>query len=342
MEQNVIHVPTRDFITASLGLLAILVLVLIWKGDIMVPKIFAHRTVSEIIELRVYPIKSCRGFKLESTTVTRQGLDLDRRWMFVDENKHEFLTIRQKSQMTLINTKLDGNDLVISITGRGESVRIPARPSQEWLDKNTKLTSVLIWGTKTDAYEYPEEINKTFTKFFEDKVSLVYKGPSPRICGGNGAKEFLGREESVNFPDVLPVQISTSASIEELNTRLKAKGHDEIPIERFRPNIVIKGDGAWTEDNWKTVRINNNIIIDVVARCARCQVPNVDCVSHFQMIHAGTIADNIAGYRRKGSTRALGYTDEIPQSRSRHEIQTMLWHADLSKERRTSVCRHEV
>ena len=342
MEQNVIHVPTRDFITASLGLLAILVLVLIWKGDIMVPKIFAHRTVSEIIELRVYPIKSCRGFKLESTTVTRQGLDLDRRWMFVDENKHEFLTIRQKSQMTLINTKLDGNDLVISITGRGESVRIPARPSQEWLDKNTKLTSVLIWGTKTDAYEYPEEINKTFTKFFEDKVSLVYKGPSPRICGGNGAKEFLGREESVNFPDVLPVQISTSASIEELNTRLKAKGHDEIPIERFRPNIVIKGDGAWTEDNWKTVRINNNIIIDVVARCARCQVPNVDCVSHFQMIHAGTIADNTAGYRRKGSTRALGYTDEIPQSRSRHEIQTMLWHADLSKERRTSVCRHEV
>ena len=292
MDQNTISVSTRDWVTAALGLLAILVLVLIWQKDIVVPKFFAHRTVSEIIELRVYPIKSCRGFKVESTTVTRQGLDLDRRWMFVDENKHEFLTIRQKSQMTLINTKLEGDDLVISIAGTGEFVRIPARPNQEWLEKNTKLTSVLIWGTETDAYEYPEEINRTFTKFFEDKVSLVYKGPSPRICGGNGAKEYLGREESVNFPDVLPVQISSSASIDELNTRLKAKGHGEISIERFRPNIVIKGDGAWTEDSWKTVRINDNIVIDVVARCARCQVPNVDCVSFLKMIPAGMIADN--------------------------------------------------
>lgn len=278
-----IHVPARDFVTVSLGLLAILVLVLIWQKDIVLPKLFTRRTLSEIVELRVYPIKSCRGFKVDSTTVTRKGLDLDRRWMFVDENKHEFLTIRQKSQMTLINTKLDGDELVISVSGTGESIRIPARPDQEWLDGNTKLTSVTIWGSETDAYEYPEKINETFTKFFEEKVSLVYKGPTARICGGNGSKEFLGREESINFPDVLPVQISSCASMDELNTRLKAKGHAEIPIERFRPNIVIKGDGAWTEDAWKTVRINgsgsSSITVDVVARCARCQVPNVDCVS---------------------------------------------------------------
>ena len=103
------------------------------------------------------------------------------------------------------------------------------------------------------------------------------KGPQ------NGAKEYLGREESVNFPDVLPVQISSYASIEELNSRLKNKGQAESPIERFRPKIVTKGDGAWTEDNWKTVKINGStleaIMIDVVARCGRCQVPNVDCVS---------------------------------------------------------------
>jgi uncharacterized protein len=283
---NEISVSSRDFISTALGLLAFAILVLIWQKDNVLPLIrnpLSHRTISEIVELRVYPIKSCRGFKVDRTTVTRQGLDLDRRWMFVDENKHEFLTIRQKSQMTLINTKLDGDDLVISIKDTGEFVRVPARPTQEWLDNNTKLTSVKIWGTETDAYEYPEEINRTFTRFFEEMVSLVYKGPTPRICGGNGAKKFLGREESVNFPDVLPIQISSHASIEELNSRLKAKGHAEIPIERFRPNIVIKGDGAWTEDSWKTVKINGStgakIIIDVVARCARCQVPNVDCVS---------------------------------------------------------------
>jgi uncharacterized protein YcbX len=312
-----VHVPIRDFVTVSLGLLAILAFVLIWQKDIVLPNLFARRTVSEIVELRVYPIKSCRGFKVENTTVTRKGLDLDRRWMFVDENKHEFLTIRQKSQMTLINTKLDGDELVISISGTGASVRVPARPDQEWLDRNTKLTTVTIWGSETDAYEYPEEINETFTQFFEDKVSLVYKGPTPRICGGNGAEKFLGREESVNFPDVLPVQISSCASIDELNTRLKAQGHAEIPIERFRPNIVIRGDSAWTEDSWKTVRINGSglggIVIDVVARCARCQVPNVDCVSQYRTQHLD-VADSPAGYGDKTQKSALGYAHEVPES----------------------------
>lgn len=254
---------------------------------------FAPRgTVSEIIELRIYPIKSCRGIKLDGTTLTRQGLDLDRRWMFVDETKHEFITIRQKSQMTLIDTAIssDGEELSISIRDTTKSVRVPARPSIEWLEANTKLQQVEIWEHKTDAYEYGDEINLAFTDYFGEKVSLVYKGPTPRICGGNGAAKYLGREESVNFPDVLPVQIASQSSLQELNSRLTSKGEDAITIERFRPNIIIKGDVPWSEDNWKTVRINgspslfasvtggnrNALDLDVVARCARCQVPNVD------------------------------------------------------------------
>ena len=41
-------------------------------------------TVSEITDLRIYPIKSCRGISIQKTFLTKQGLDLDRRWMFVD------------------------------------------------------------------------------------------------------------------------------------------------------------------------------------------------------------------------------------------------------------------
>lgn len=39
---------------------------------------------TEITELRIYPIKSCRGIAVQEACLTRQGLDLDRRWMFVD------------------------------------------------------------------------------------------------------------------------------------------------------------------------------------------------------------------------------------------------------------------
>ena len=269
-------------------------------------------TVSEIVELRIYPIKSCRGVKVDRTTLTRQGLHLDRRWMFVDEKKHEFITIRQKSQMTLIDTTVsaDGEELTISIHDTDKSVKIPARPTAQWLAANTKLQEVEIWEHRTDGYEYGEDINSVFTDFFGQKVSLVYKGPTPRICQGNGAARFLGREESVNFPDVLPVQIASQSSLQELNSRLMKKGEDVLTIERFRPNIIIKGDAPWSEDSWKTVRINGSpslfgsvtggnrdaLDIDVAARCARCQVPNVNPDTAVK--HKKEPWDTLMSYRR--------------------------------------------
>jgi len=261
-----------------------------------------RKTVSEIVELRVYPIKSCRGIKVDSTTLTRQGLDLDRRWMFANTQHDKdldftgltFVTIRNKPQMTLIDTALSNDDdqLIISIRDTDKSVRVPTRPSQEWLDDYTTLQTVNIWNALTDGYEFSSEINSVFTSFFDEPVSLIYKGPTPRVCRGNGDQKFLGRQETVNFPDVLPVQIASQSSLDELNSRLQAKGEGPLTIERFRPNIIIKGGEPWSEDNWKTVRINGSpsgplmgtftggntkaLDLDVAARCARCQVPNVN------------------------------------------------------------------
>ena len=232
--------------------------------------------------------------------------------MFVDEGKHEFITIRHKPQMTLIDTKIstDGEELTISIRDTEKSVSIPARPTAEWLEANTKLQQVEIWEHHTDGYEYSDEVNSVFTDFFGEKVSLIYKGPTPRICQGNGAARILGREESVNFPDVLPVQIASQSSLQELNSRLTKKGEDPLTIERFRPNIIIKGDAPWSEDSWKAVRINGSpsllgsitggnreaLDIDVAARCARCQVPNVNPDTAVK--HKKEPWDTLMSYRR--------------------------------------------
>jgi uncharacterized protein YcbX len=303
-------------------------------------------TVSEITDLRIYPIKSCRGISIKKSFLTKRGLDLDRRWMFVDAETlkygalllfpssaidqkvtdvwiSRFITIRDISELTLIDTAFastpetfssapspsrtdDAENLVISIRHTDKSVQVPARPTQEWLEENTDLLGVNIWEYDTDAYVYRDTINHVFTDFLKKSVKLVYKGPTPRILRGNGAPDILGREQSTNFPDVMPLQIANEASIGELNKRLREKGHSEITIERFRPNIIVRGattlssleddkaPRAWSEDSWKTVRIINGsceqntgitgllgggekgVEIDVQARCARCQVPNVD------------------------------------------------------------------
>ena len=250
---------------------------------------------SEVVSLFVYPIKSCRGIQITSCRLLRSGLDLDRHWMFADAETKQFLTIRSDPSMTLIDTKLTGpekngvvsswTDLHISIHGTDARVTVPCYPTEEWLSKNCKLTQVEIWGEDTDAWQFSDDINKVFTQFFSKDVLLVYKGPTPRMSRNSGSKALYGKEEPHHFADVMSLQVASEASLNDLNSRLKESGHDQLTIERFRPNIIIKGNKAWEEDSWKRVQINTidrsreklwRVPLDVLARCARCQVPNVD------------------------------------------------------------------
>lgn len=225
--------------------------------------------------------------------------------------------------MTLIDTAITpsqedptSEDLTISISGTDKKVSVPARPSSSWLEENTTLADVKIWDTDTDGYVYSDAVNSVFNSFFDSPVKLVYKGPTKRILKGNAAPAVLGRTESTNFPDVMPVLITNDQSLDELNERLAKKGTDPITVERFRANIIVRGEAtAWSEDSWLTVRIapsstddqrtglfaylmrggplgyligggllgylmgygaNDVYDIDIRARCARCQVPNVD------------------------------------------------------------------
>lgn len=277
---------------------------------------------SEIVSLRVYPIKSCRGFTVNKSTLRSYGLDYDRQWMFVDAETQQFLTIRQIPEMTLINTGLseDGRSLLLSITGvdgdiatMEKPISIPAVPEMDWLEQHTTLSQVKVWDVVTDGYVYGNEVNEPFSRFLGRNVALVYKGPTPRVLQGNGDPQLLGRTQSVNFPDVHPILIASETSIAELNSRLHQKGADPITIECFRPNIVIKGNAPWAEDSWKTVRFNGSngslpengnsfvssspaLDLDIVARCARCQVPNVNPETAEK--HPKQPWDTLVSYRR--------------------------------------------
>ena len=267
----------------------------------------------------MYPIKSCRGFEVQKATLKEHGLSLDRRWMLIDSTKkNQFITIRQIPKMTLIKTGLseDGNDLIITIPppestsdtnsnpplpGSAQTIRIPAYPTQEWLQSNTTIAGVHIWGHDTDGYIYNEKINAAFSSFLDRPVALAYKGPTPRIVQGNGAPKLIGRVQTIGFPDEFPVLIASESSLLELNTRLAAANADPITVERFRPNIVVKGESPWSEDRWKLVRIQGNdtdkpLWLDIVTRCGRCQVPNVDPESASK--HKRQPWDTLMSYRR--------------------------------------------
>lgn len=257
-----------------------------------------HPPPTEVVSLRVYPIKSCRGFEVSSTRLRRAGLTLDRNWMFISKEDGKFMTIRSDASMTLIDTaitedaKTKTQNLEISIHGTDARVVIPAFPTKQWLQDNTTLRTVEIWEKETDGYQYSDEINEIFSKYFNKPCALIYKGPTARNTAVNGAEETYGKKTAHHFADVMSLQVASEASIKDLNRRLEEKypgekSLAELTIERFRPNIIVRGrdDHPWEEDAWKRVRISTtmheeealyNIDLDVVARCARCQVPNVN------------------------------------------------------------------
>ncbi|KAF4976556.1 hypothetical protein FZEAL_6790 [Fusarium zealandicum] len=236
----------------------------------------------EIVGLRVYPVKSCRGFNVNSTRLLRTGLDLDRNWMFVTAETREFITIRSNSDMTLIRTAYEAGTDKLIIALKDNKFEIPAHPTVQWLESNAELKKAGIWGEQTDAWEYPASLTQPISDFLKMDVRLMYKGPTPRVLRGCGAPTRLGRTETTNFADMMPVLVGSMASIAELNKRLAHEGEDEIDIERFRPNIIIRGSEPWIEDGWKALRINESecsLDLDVVCRCLRCHVPNVDPVT---------------------------------------------------------------
>ena len=48
-----------------------------------------------------------------------------------------------------------------------------------------------------------------------------------------------------------------------------------LPMERFRPNLVVRGTAPYEEDLWKRIRIGD-VELAVVKPCSRCAIPTTD------------------------------------------------------------------
>jgi uncharacterized protein YcbX len=83
------------------------------------------------------------------------------------------------------------------------------------------------------------------------------------------SQEYAPREtDQTGFADAYPFLILSEESLADLNSRLDVP----LPMNRFRPNIVVRGaETSFAEDTWKAIRIGD-VIFDVVKPCARCAI----------------------------------------------------------------------
>lgn len=92
-----------------------------------------------------------------------------------------------------------------------------------------------------------------------------------------GTSERPAQLPWLTFTDVAPFLVTTEASLRNVSARMSA-GHS-VDMYRFRPNIVVDGEGEWDEDFWAELLINGRDTLVLTGNCARCTSLNVDYVT---------------------------------------------------------------
>ncbi len=214
-----------------------------------------------LTEIWIYPIKSLGGIRLKQAQVLEKGLALDRRWMLVD-NQGKFLTQRVYPQMALLKLSIHDDKVTIIHTKNKSSHTISLNPQ-----KSESTFPVVIWDDTVQAFE----VSPTSTTWFTNMLGIECK----LVFFPEGNERAVDRKysttENVSLADGYPFLIIGQASLDDLNNKLET----QVPMNRFRPNFVFSGGGAFEEDHWKSFSIGNNKFLGVKP-CSRCVLITVD------------------------------------------------------------------
>jgi len=221
--------------------------------------------VTRDVRLRVdglyrYPVKSCGGTSLPSATVGPRGIVGDRQWMVVDDTG-EFLTQREHHRMSLVRPHLTDDGLLeLSAPGMPPLTVTPAIRHDR--------VDVSIWSDRCVAIDEGPTVAEWLSAFLDVRCRLVR---FPDDATRRVDPEYAGPNDQVGFADGFSFLLASCASLDDLNHRLASP----LPMNRFRPNIVVSGGEPFEEDRWKSIRIDG-IAFAVVKPCARCVTTTVD------------------------------------------------------------------
>lgn len=214
-----------------------------------------------ISNLTYYPIKACRGFDAAESFVERMGLVKDRRMMVVTPEGH-FLTQREIPKLALVTPTLT-NDSVTLSAPNVDSLRVEIRAEGD-------IFPVQIWkSADVHAIDQGAQAAEWFSNWLGVAVRLVHfaAGYQRRVS----AEYAVHADDQTGFADGYPILVISEESLQDLNSKLDAP----IPMNRFRPNVVVKGGAPFEEDAWKRIKIGG-VELALVKPCARCVVTTID------------------------------------------------------------------
>ena len=215
----------------------------------------------QLSALTYYPIKSCRGFDVTESNVERMGLEHDRRMMVVTPEGN-FLTQREHPKLALVAPTLK-NDFVTLSAPNFDSIHF-------MIQKSGATSPVNIWKSKdVSAVDQGDETAQWLSDWLGTSVRLVHfaDGFQRKV----NLEYAINKDDHTGFADGYPILVISEESLQDLNSKLDSP----LPMNRFRPNIVVKGCEPFEEDNWKRIKIGD-VEMALVKPCPRCVVTTID------------------------------------------------------------------
>jgi uncharacterized protein YcbX len=215
--------------------------------------------------LFVYPVKSCRGIALDRAEVRLRGLRHDRRWMIVD-GAGKFVTQREEPRLATVDVTIDEERaaLVLSASGHG-AVQLSLAP------REGERATVHVWSSEVAALHAGDEAARWASALLGAPASIVFM---PDAVERPVEPEYARSGDHVSFADAFPMLVATTASLDDLNARLE----QPVPMNRFRPNVVVDGSAPWAEDRWRRLRVGT-VPVRLPKGCDRCVITTTDQVT---------------------------------------------------------------
>jgi uncharacterized protein YcbX len=186
--------------------------------------------------------------------------------MLVDETGLT-LTARQCARLVLV---------VPVFTAEGLALTAPGMPPiRVAIPTGAPPVAVNVWGAPFQAAAAAEPASAWFRTLTGTEVRLVYLD-DPTRRPTNPKRSRPG--DVVSFADGYPILLASEDSLAALNEWIAegARAADgPLPMMRFRPNFVVSGAPAWSEDSWRRIRVGP-VAFRAVKACDRCVITMID------------------------------------------------------------------
>lgn len=216
--------------------------------------------VIRVSGLFIYPVKSCRGIALDEAEVTATGFAHDREWLVVDRHG-VFMTQRDWPALARVEVSVVSGGIELAADGM---VRLAVTSPEP----DAPRQRVVIWQDECEATPAGRDAAQWFSELLGTPCRLVRMPPS---TVRQVDQHFARAGDQVGFADGFPFLLLSEASLTELNRRLE----EPLPMDRFRPNIVVRGCAPHAEDGWSRIEIGG-LGFRVVKPCARCVITTTD------------------------------------------------------------------